>query len=65
MTCSQIYKLKDKATWRLMMQVYLKLKFKMKLSYECHRHDIELEKLISRSISLSQEEKYNLARANL
>ena len=47
------------------MSIYRKLKFKMKLGYECWRQGCELQQLILNAIQKTLDEKLALASAKL
>ena len=47
------------------LELIRKLKFKMKLSYECWNNDIQLSGLVTRAISKTIDEKLALAVSKL
>ena len=60
-----IYNLEADKDFNDLMRIYLQLKFKMKLSYECYRKKVKLEEVIIRGIKKTVKERCNLAITDL
>ncbi len=60
-----VYNLEDETDSNDLMKIYLQLKIKMKLSYECYRRKAKLPDILIRGITKTVKERCNLAISDL